>query len=45
MTRNAVAKVLDVERSLETAREETAEGSYERGEGSHDQDVKLERRV
>lgn len=44
MTRNAVAKVLDVERALEPAREEASEGSDEaRKDGQNDR-VELERR-
>ena len=45
MTGDRVTEVLDVERALETGREETTEGCDERGEASKYNEVDLERRV
>lgn len=45
VTRNTVAKVLDVESTLETARKETAEWRDQTCERGHDERVQLERCV
>ena len=42
MPGNRVAKVLDLECPLQAGGEEAAEGCYERGEGSEDEDVELD---
>lgn len=44
VTRNGVAKVLDVEGALEARGEEAAERCNQRSEGCHDKDVELHRR-
>lgn len=41
MARDGVAKVLDLERALETGSEEATEGSDEGGEGGKDEGVEL----
>ena len=41
MAGNRFAEVLDFEGAFETAREEAAEGSDERGEGCENEDMKL----
>ncbi len=45
VTRDTVAKVLDVEGPLEAAGKETAERRDQRSKGGHDERVQLERRV
>lgn len=42
MSRDRVAKVLDVESSLEAGCKKAAKGSDQRGEGSHNETVDLE---
>ena len=41
MARNGFTKILDFKGAFETAREEAAEGSDERGEGCEGEDVEL----
>lgn len=45
MARNAIPKVLDVERTLEPRSEETAKRRDQRGEARHDEEVELIWRV
>jgi hypothetical protein len=44
VSRNRVAKVLDVEGTLQARSEEATERCNQRGEGRHDKDVELHRR-
>ena len=44
VTRDRIAKVLDVERTLEAGGEEATERRNQRSEGRHDKDVELHRR-
>jgi hypothetical protein len=44
VTRNGVAKVLDVEGALQARGEEATKGCNQRSEGRHDKDVELHRR-